>query len=306
MRRSRVFLLATLAVAACTGDAATVAPPPPSLPPVSVTVSVSAVAPMTAFGETRALTAVVRNANQQLMPDAPVTWTIDVDGRVTLSSASGPETVAAAAGNGSVGVTASSGGITSVTHVLTVRQMANSLTLSPAPALVFLNETQDLSAAVFDANGNPLTSIGQVAFSSSNTDVAPVAPVTASVGRVTGLAEGTATITASYTVDGVTASATSAVTVATPPAADTVSTTSVRTFDPATAHIAAGGSILWRWISATTLHNVTFETPGSPANIPDTNLTTAPDGVSRDFPTAGTFSYRCTRHAGMNGSVVVH
>jgi plastocyanin len=55
------------------------------------------------------------------------------------------------------------------------------------------------------------------------------------------------------------------------------------------------------WTFAET-HNVTFNAAApTGGNIPDT-----PSGsVSRTFPAAGSFPYRCTLHAGMNATVNV-
>jgi adhesin/invasin len=304
MDRGHVFPLAMLVAVAACGDG--VAMPPSTPAPASVTVTVSAVTPMTALGQTRTLTAVVRDANQQVMPDATVTWATDIEGAITLSTTTGTETVATAAGNGDVRVTAASADVTSVTHVLTVQQAPNTLTLSPAAPVVYLNETGDLTAAVLDANGNPITLAAPVDFSSSDDGVASVTPLSAATARITAVAEGGATITASYTADGTTTTATAAVTVAIPPTAATVQATALRTFEPPTAHVAAGGTVTWQYASATTSHNITFETPGSPENVPDHNATTAPDGNARTFPTVGTYNYRCTRHSGMSGAVVVH
>ena len=71
-------------------------------------------------------------------------------------------------------------------------------------------------------------------------------------------------------------------------------------FDPPSTTIARGGTITWR-NSSGTVHNVTFETNGSPSNVPD-----LPTGsASRTFNTAGTFYYHCSNHSGMAGTIVV-
>jgi plastocyanin len=46
---------------------------------------------------------------------------------------------------------------------------------------------------------------------------------------------------------------------------------------------------------------VTFSSTGAPGNIG--NFTTG--SSARTFPNAGTFSYQCTNHAGMSGTVTV-
>jgi plastocyanin len=77
--------------------------------------------------------------------------------------------------------------------------------------------------------------------------------------------------------------------------------TATHSFVPATVTIARFGTVTWTNESGYA-HNVTF-TPrtGAPTNIPDMTAGSA----SRNFTVAGTFSYRCTNHAGMQGDVVV-
>lgn len=86
-----------------------------------------------------------------------------------------------------------------------------------------------------------------------------------------------------------------------PPSGSTATvTTPGSSFSPATVTIARGGTVNWEISGAT--HNVTFQGAApTGGNIPDTRSGT----VSRVFPTAGSYPYSCTRHSGMNGSVVV-
>jgi plastocyanin len=71
---------------------------------------------------------------------------------------------------------------------------------------------------------------------------------------------------------------------------------------PPDVDIAVGGTVTWTFQSLT--HNVTFTTTaaGTPANTGDQTNTSVP----RTFTTAGTFTYHCTLHPGMNGTVTVH
>jgi plastocyanin len=89
---------------------------------------------------------------------------------------------------------------------------------------------------------------------------------------------------------------------ATPPPSGNAATVTTpgTSFSPATVTIARGGTVSWEISGAT--HNVTFQ-GAAPAggNVPDTRSGT----VSRTFSTAGSYPYSCTRHSGMNGSVVV-
>ena len=85
-----------------------------------------------------------------------------------------------------------------------------------------------------------------------------------------------------------------------PQTATVVASATANVFSPTTVTVARGGTVTWT--SGTRPHNVAFvAATGAPANVPTgTNL-----DASRVFPTAGTFAYACTLHAGMIGTVVV-
>lgn len=72
------------------------------------------------------------------------------------------------------------------------------------------------------------------------------------------------------------------------------------TFSPTSVTVARNGTVTWVNTSGVS-HNVTFSTPGAPANIP--NHVTGTN--ARTFASTGTFSYQCGNHAGMNGAVTV-
>jgi plastocyanin len=72
-------------------------------------------------------------------------------------------------------------------------------------------------------------------------------------------------------------------------------------FSPATVTIQTGQTVLWQISGAR--HNVTFRgAQPVEGNIPDTE---AGRSATRTFATAGTYSYDCTRHSGMSGTVIV-
>lgn len=80
-----------------------------------------------------------------------------------------------------------------------------------------------------------------------------------------------------------------------------VITMTATAFSPSSVTIQSGGTVTWNNTSGV-LHNVTFSTSGSPANIPDHSS----GSNSRTFPNNGTFAFTCTIHpATMNGSVSV-
>jgi len=69
-------------------------------------------------------------------------------------------------------------------------------------------------------------------------------------------------------------------------------------FDPNATSVPVGSTVTWTWASDADLHNVTFS---DGQKSPDQNRGT----YSRTFSSAGTFTYTCTLHAGMNGTITV-
>lgn len=85
------------------------------------------------------------------------------------------------------------------------------------------------------------------------------------------------------------------------PGNGTVCMTSNNTFDPATMTVAVGSAVTWINDTGVT-HNVTFDTPGSPADIPSFKS----GAQNATFPTKGTFAYHCTIHGkSMSGTITV-
>lgn len=85
------------------------------------------------------------------------------------------------------------------------------------------------------------------------------------------------------------------------PGNGTVCMTKSNTFDPTSMTVAVGSTVTWMNTSGTS-HNVTFDTPGSPANIPSF----AAGAETTTFPSRGTFAYHCTIHgARMSGTITV-
>lgn len=156
---------------------------------VRVAVNSVSVTPETAtvsVGGTLQLTAVPRDAGGNAL-DRPVTWTTG-DPAVATVSATGLVTALA---TGPVTITATSQGKAG-TAALTIRVPVASVTVSdPGTEPVAPGGTIQLTATAFDANGTALTG-REFAWSSS---AAAVATVDAT-GLVKGVAQGTATITA--------------------------------------------------------------------------------------------------------------
>ena len=179
-----------------------------------------------------------------------------------------------------------------------------SLAVGPRPVPgVAVGATVQLTATPLDQNGAPMTGLSAATWASSADAVALVSPQ----GVVTGVAAGTATITATLAHQGTSRSGTADVTVTAAgggggggTSSATVTTPNL-TFSPRTVTIAPGGTVTWRFSEV--LHNVTF-TGAEPTggSIPNTSPGAS---VSRTFPTAGSYPYQCTLHSGMTGSVTV-
>ena len=172
------------------------------------------------------------------------------------------------------------------------------LELTPATATLFTvapGNTVTLSAVAKDQDGETMAGVGSPSFSSDNDAVASVSQD----GTITAVAAGTAAITGTLTAGDVTRTDLTTVTVQVAPASAAVTTPSLA-FQPATVDVGAGGSVSWTF--GPTTHNVGFTTTGAPADVPDLQNGSA----SREFPTNGSFSYRCTIHPEMTGTVHVH
>ena len=76
-----------------------------------------------------------------------------------------------------------------------------------------------------------------------------------------------------------------------------INTTSANTFSPASATIAHGQSVCWQ--SGSTLHTVTADGGAFNSDLPIGQI------FIFVFPTAGTYPYHCTKHAGMTGTITV-
>jgi plastocyanin len=101
------------------------------------------------------------------------------------------------------------------------------------------------------------------------------------------------------TAGGVTATGTTTVSVQVPPATAAVSAPELA-FQPKEVDVSAAGVVTWYF--GQIHHSVTFTIAGAPADVPELRNGSA----AREFPDPGTFTYRCTIHPSMTGTVRVH
>jgi plastocyanin len=178
------------------------------------------------------------------------------------------------------------------------QRVFTSLRITPANPAMVDGDTVQLTATPFDQNNAAMTGLGTPTFERlSGTAVS----VSAS-GRVIADQQGTAQVRATLTSGTTTRMDTIDVNVtALGLSAGVTAAGNGQTFSPASVKIATTGSVTWSFPGPET-HNVTFDGTAPPGgNIGDKNSGTE----SRNFVTAGTYNYHCTRHGGMNGSVIV-
>ncbi len=85
---------------------------------------------------------------------------------------------------------------------------------------------------------------------------------------------------------------------------NTVTALASLAFSPKTITVTAGSSVTWVFQSVG--HTVTFNpAQGAPADIGSVNAPQANTSVSRTFATVGTYTYHCSIHPQMTGTVIV-
>jgi plastocyanin len=177
-----------------------------------------------------------------------------------------------------------------------------SVEVSPSSQAIFSlapGNTVALTVVAKDGDGDVISNPGPITYASGNTAIATVS----ASGGVTAAGAGATSVTATATYGGVTRSGSATITVNVAPATAAVNAQLVGTqpsWVPGVVDVGTGGQVTWT-VGAVP-HNITFAGGGAPSGVPDW----ADGSQSRTFPTAGTYSYVCTLHAGMNGSVRVH
>jgi len=158
-----------------------------TVPAIAVgSVAVAPTAPALTVGQTMPLTVTVKNINGTVVTDRVVTWSSSADSIATVSSTGTVSAVNA----GSATITATSEGKSGSATATVTKAPVASVSL-PATSSVVITRTITLSPTVKDVNGTVVTD-RVVTWGSSNNAIATVS----TAGVVTGVALGTATITA--------------------------------------------------------------------------------------------------------------
>jgi plastocyanin len=177
-----------------------------------------------------------------------------------------------------------------------------SVTVAPVAPNVSVGATVTMTALAKDQNGAAFSGAPAAVWSSSDETKATV---DAATGVVTGVASGTPTITASVTVGSVNHTGSQPVTVTTPTPTAGVTATTGQAFEPPGVTIArASGTGTVTWTFQSLAHTVTWDTQPGGANVADIDPTQNAQ-VSRDFTVAGHYTYHCSIHPGMHGTVDV-
>src|SRR6266478_4535795 len=153
-----------------------------------------------------------------------------------------------------------------------------------------------LSVTARDASGCPVPGIAvNWAVASGDGAVSPAQSTTSASGvATTADSLGSApqqTVTATFTASAGTPPATAGVTV------------SNNNFNPDNAVIKTGGTVTWTWAAGAVAHNVTFTS--GPTPLPANSATQSMGNHAATITNVGRYSYHCTIHAGMNGTVTV-
>ena len=173
-----------------------------------------------------------------------------------------------------------------------------SITATPSALTLTTGQRITLTMQALSTTSQPITDATGYVFTSNAPDIASVS----TGGEVTGVAAGSATVTASLTRGSVTRTVDVPVTVSgtAPGTASVTAGSTTNTFTPSSVAVSVGGTVTWTFGALE--HNVNFQgASGAPADIGNTSNAS----VSRTFNTAGTFAYVCTLHSGMSGSVLV-
>ncbi|MFN8669656.1 MAG: Ig-like domain-containing protein [Gemmatimonadaceae bacterium] len=226
------------------------------------------------LGQKQALTAIARDASNNILTGRPVTWTSSDPTVATVANIATDTNTVTTVGTGTATIRATVGSITGVSSISVTSVPIATITVTPSPVNVEELKTTQLTATARDAANNVL--VGRtLVWSSSNNAVASVSQT----GLVTANIPGTVTITASAPGQGTGGSnpppGTSAVTVTFAPVAQATITpnnptvTVGQTTQPVVTLTSSGGQTL-----STSGRTVTWSIVTTPAGAATINATT--------------------------------
>jgi hypothetical protein len=170
----------------------------------TITLSVASGDTLTSVGDTKFITAVVKDANHNIIAAPQLSWTSSAPSVATVE-VSGNGAIVTAVSDGTAIITAASGTARATISVAVHRRLASVQLSAPDSILVAGTSTQ-LTVIGRDAQGNPITDVTTPSFSTSNGSNLVVAPG----GLVTALFSTTQSfdsfVTATLTRDGDTVS----------------------------------------------------------------------------------------------------
>jgi trimeric autotransporter adhesin len=180
----------------------------------TVTLTLSSPNVMASAGDTRSVTAVVRDGAQQVVTSPSLTWSSSASAVATVAE-SGDGATITAVGDGVATITATSGGAKG-TMTVTVRRAVASVALTSPVAVLTVGSSVQLVATALDPRQNPIDLTTGFTYTSSN----PKSLLVSATGLVSALfsfsPSPSATITATLTRDGVTASGSTEISVGVP------------------------------------------------------------------------------------------
>jgi plastocyanin len=175
-----------------------------------------------------------------------------------------------------------------------------SVAVTPSSPSVSVGHTVTLTAVAKDQNGATF-SAPAATWTSSDITKATVDQT----GVVTGLANGSSTITASITSGSITHTGSQQVSVSTPGSTAGVTALTSLAFSPPGVTVArAGGTGTVTWTFQSVAHTVTWDAQPAGAHLADIDASQNTH-VARDFTVAGHYTYHCSIHSNMNGTVDV-
>lgn len=183
-------------------------------PPVLTSIDITPTSAEVAVGSTQGFTATPKDQYGNPI-SATITWSSTNTSRGTVNPTSGTTTTFTALSEGSAAVRAQSGSVTRDAAVTVTSAsgtpVLSSVVVSPSTANVAIGATRQFTAYPKDQYGNPISA--SISWQNSNPAKGTISPTTGASTTLTGVSEGTTTLTAVATSDSISKSGLSIVTI---------------------------------------------------------------------------------------------